>query len=505
MEPLGMSSTSTARSPPLVRRSSSCRPAAPLPEDRPQRCLRIPIWVVQVALVVTSLSVVGVVSCVLTRANAEAGVARVGHSYRSLASTMVENEVVSYLTVLTIVTQKLAENLAASSISSADPMSEDMRKELIFTMAALAGQSDAPTSAFLGTPDGGFLGIDTQGPNGALEWALSSAETGFRFGHFPATAAGTPPCTATRAAFSSSPCGGRLLWQNSSWLSRFEEIQVIPVPYNATSRLWFQAATSTSQDVILSPAYASMSPVDGEGGLSAALALPVVAPVRSESGRLIAVIGTERTVTYFDRFLHQISSTLFEGTVVFLVEIPTGYLLASSIEGQQMVSHFTPSGEPVRVLAVEASNEAIRTISRSLSDPATGWAAFGDQNQHVSAGTFGGYMVDVRRVNLEGLQWAMVVGTDADSWTSMVNKGLPLTLGLVGLVVLGTALLATLLVRLFTAPLIRLVREVELLCALDVVQVRPFSRSVYKEIDTLTQAFNTLTRSLAEYRKFMPE
>eukprot|EP00906_Rhabdomonas_costata_P012098 RCo017282 len=109
--------------------------------------------------------------------------------------------------------------------------------------------------------------------------------------------------------------------------------------------------------------------------------------------------------------------------------------------------------------------------------------SFLDTSLQVSAGTVGGYLVDARGVNVEGLRWVMVVGTNAASWNSMVNHGLPLTVGLVALVVLSAVLLTVLLSRLFTAPLHRLVREVELLCALDVVQLQPLPRSVYKEID----------------------
>eukprot|EP00906_Rhabdomonas_costata_P012015 RCo017126 len=488
----------TSASPPHGQMATSCLHSAPIYADSPPPYPRIPLRVVQVALVVVSLSLVGVLACVLTRANAEAALDRVSQSYRTLACTVVENEVVNYLTVMTVVARKLALYVAASTISPGNPTPVDLRKEIAFSMTVLTGKDQSPTSGFLGTPDGHFLGIDTDATTGSLRWSLSSAMTGFHFGSFPAVAAGSSNCTGD--SLGNTDCVQRRVLWDTDWLSRVGEISVTEQLFNVTARLWYQTGAATTEELAFAPVYASVVPIGGVVGNTAVLSLPAVVPVRSKSGQLIAVAASECTVSHFDDFLKKISTSLLEGTVAFLVEVNTGYLLASSIAGQQMVSHFSPSGHAVRVLAVEASSEVIRAISRGLADPVTGWGDFQDQSEQVSAGTVGGYLVDVRRVNVQGLQWVMVVGTDARSWTAMVNHGLPLTLGLVALVTLGTALLTTLLVRLFATPLIRLTREVELLCTLDVVQMQPFPRSVYKEIDTLTQAFNTLTRSLGEYR-----
>eukprot|EP00906_Rhabdomonas_costata_P013614 RCo019529 len=80
------------------------------------RCFpRIPIQVLPLALTVLSLAAVGAVSFVLTRANAEEALSRVGKSHRNLACTVVENEVLTDLSTLTRATSQLAEIISASN------------------------------------------------------------------------------------------------------------------------------------------------------------------------------------------------------------------------------------------------------------------------------------------------------------------------------------------------------------------------------------------------------
>eukprot|EP00906_Rhabdomonas_costata_P033608 RCo047348 len=299
-------------------------------EHQRRRTLRCPIWVFPVLLSVLSLVVAGFISFELTQSNAEAALGRVGRSYRNLACSVVENEVVNYLGTLTTVTKQLALYTAESNFSI-DAAPTDLRKHMSFSMAAFAGKG--PTSMFLGTTNGEFMGIDTDVTSGALMWDLSNGMTGFHFGSFPAT----PVCNDSVETQKPS-CIGDALWKDPYWLGRVGEISLTSQPYNATARLWFKAGAATNNAATFAPVYASLLPSVNTVGVR--LAVASVAPVRSSSGELKAVAASECTVDHFDDFLKEISATLFEGTVAFLVEIDTGYLLASSITGQQMVSHF---------------------------------------------------------------------------------------------------------------------------------------------------------------------
>ena len=94
---------------------------------------------------------------------------------------------------------------------------------------------------------------------------------------------------------------------------------------------------------------------------------------------------------------------MFPGTVTFLVEIKTGYLVASSIAGQQLFSNvFNAAGTAQRALAVNATSEVIGSISRGVADPSTGWTRFINKAAGQDSTFFvAGYYVNVRRVNMQ--------------------------------------------------------------------------------------------------------
>eukprot|EP00906_Rhabdomonas_costata_P038842 RCo054987 len=312
------------------------RMTKPVAGSGSQRKLRVPMWVPLVVLAVASLGAVGAVSFLLIRANAEDALGRVGESYRGLACTVVEDEVVSFLGTITTAAGQLAEYVAESDISPANPTPADLRKEIALSLTALAG--NGPTSLFLGLPHGELFGVDVETDTGNMYWDVSNNMTGYKVGSFPAAAITPVNCSSSTASgvTVSKACRPRVLWKESQWTARYGEIGLGSV-YNATVRTWFKMGAALSSGYTFAPVYASVVP-SGAGSVTVALALPVVYPVRSaDTGTLTAVAAGECTLTHFDSFLKQISATLFEGTVAFLVEMDTGYLLASSVLGQQMV------------------------------------------------------------------------------------------------------------------------------------------------------------------------
>ena len=82
-----------------------------------RRRFRAPIWSLFVALSTLSLVVVGVVVYVLTRFGAVAAIDSIGESYRSLACTVVENEVMSFMGTMEASTKQLVNYAAHSAIA----------------------------------------------------------------------------------------------------------------------------------------------------------------------------------------------------------------------------------------------------------------------------------------------------------------------------------------------------------------------------------------------------
>eukprot|EP00906_Rhabdomonas_costata_P032394 RCo045642 len=445
--------------------------------------VRVPVWSLLVVLSTAFLVVVGVVVFVLTRVGAVAAMDIVGESYRSLACTLVESQVAGFLGPIETATKQLASYAAHSALGPDVPTNEDMRLKM-FTMLSTASTS---ASFFaIGFSDGGSFGLVLSNTDGfsatprPMFWAWSGNRTRYSCATWPATNVSDPSVGLT---------------SESEWMQRFGEVTYLCSRYNATQKGWYQAGARSTAGV----AYGPVRPTGTLWNGQSVLTLPVVSPLRS-GGTLRLVAASEFYLTYLDSFLRTVSSTMFPGTVTFLVEVDTGLLLATSEPGQLLVG---AGGQ--RVLAVNASSALIRRLSVGIADPLTGWARFGVvATGYDTTFVVAGYYANVRRLNVQGLSWALVVGTDSGLWHQKVNAGLPVTVAFAVAFIIGSSLMVVVLMRLLTRPLSRLVVEVEKLREMDVDLVRPFPRSMLSEVDALMQAFNSLTKDLAEYRKFMP-
>ena len=108
-------------------------------------------------------------------------------------------------------------------------------------------------------------------------------------------------------------------------------------------------------------------------------------------------------------FVRQLSSSLFPGTVVFLVEADTGFLVASSSPGQGVaVPPDTASGSFNRIRAVEATDGVVRGLSEALVEPSRGgWGRFRTLLGTEGAGSkmtlddVAGYFVNVRGISFQ--------------------------------------------------------------------------------------------------------
>eukprot|EP00906_Rhabdomonas_costata_P007992 RCo011411 len=286
-----------------------------------ERRLRTPIWSLFVALSTVSLVVVGVVVYFVTRDGSVAAIDTVGESYRTLACTVVENGVVNLISSMMGMTRMLlyySSQINFRTWEPGHPYVEDMRSKLwIMRSTAMEGI----TGIEIGHSNGELLKIDSNPTNGGLYYGLNGNLTNYYYGYFPCT----PPGNLSMG-----------LTSDSNWLTYFNQFASGTTKFNASVRVWYTGAvalTSASNPVAIAPVYSAAVP-----GPQNVLALPVVGALRDSTGFPISVSNTETQIPYFDSFLKKVSTSTFPGTVVFLVEIGSGFLLASSVVGQELTT-----------------------------------------------------------------------------------------------------------------------------------------------------------------------
>eukprot|EP00906_Rhabdomonas_costata_P013033 RCo018740 len=335
------------RSPTLKLSCAQLRRGCCPTSRRPRRC-QLPIWVLLVSLSTLSLIVVGTLTFELSQLWSGQAIDFVAVKYRELACATVQSRVMDFLSEVTTSVRQAAMYAAVSTVGPEASRSEELRKLILTRMIAiesLCPQCSAATALSLGSP-AELAGVMTDTLTGNLFWILCSNATGDRKAFWPAT---------VPASVSGVECGNctapmRGLWSDSDWKQRYKESFVDPAYCNATDREWYKAAVSSRLDVTVGPTEAIGGPHGG--ALETVLVLPVVAPVRSPSGEVLAVVTSSFDLIRIDAFFRSFVSNLFPGTVSFMVEAPTGYLIASSepwIFAVQTPEN--PSGDWNRVLA----------------------------------------------------------------------------------------------------------------------------------------------------------
>eukprot|EP00906_Rhabdomonas_costata_P019277 RCo028160 len=335
--------------------------------SQPRPRVQLPLWALLVALSMVSLVAVGVLTFMLTKVRGEQAVDSVGASYRQLASTLVEQKVVGLLGQLVAATQQLAIYGENSPVNADDPWPEELRKLMITTLLTVP-QLALGTGLFLGLGTGQILALEADAVTGHLFWGASGNGTANHYTVWPATQ-------------SCASCGGEGvegLWRDSDWMRRRGEESAETSLYNSSQRLWYKYALNSSGEVVFAPTFTTLMP--SEGSLSSVLAMPVVVPVHraNHTNGPFAVAMTTCTQERFDDLLKSLSSLLFPGTVVFLVEAHTGFLVASSSAGQRVAAPpNNASGAFQRIRADQATDSAVRKLSQALgSGDGGGWARF---------------------------------------------------------------------------------------------------------------------------------
>eukprot|EP00906_Rhabdomonas_costata_P011175 RCo015805 len=443
---------------------------------------KVPIWSLFLAISTASLVVIGAVVFLLTRLGGVAAIDSVGVSYRSLTCTVVENEVVSFLGAMQASTQQLVDYLLHSNISPSNPTSEFIRLNM-FTI--FRSDPRGVTSVLYGFPL--LVNLLVNPSNGGLYWGFRSNVTGYRGLAWPATNRSDPSDGLT------------LDWE---WQLRQSEGTVSVSNFNSTLRPWYKAAVSSSSAIVFAPVYSSLLTNN-----ITTLAVPVVGAVRDRNTGVVRLVASsECTLNTFDEFLKKVSSTLFPGTVIYVVEISTGFLLVSSVQQEVLSLNFTVSGVAERIAAVNARDAVVRSLSVGIvaAQGSVGWAAFRENGAQEDSTFFvSGYFVNVRRINVPGLEWALVVGTSSSQWLKKINAEVPYTVGMVALCIAGTCVLMIVLVRLLTHPLNHLVEEMERLRRMeDLNQCHRIS--FFAEIGDMQRTTHSLEDALLVFQKYLP-
>eukprot|EP00906_Rhabdomonas_costata_P033424 RCo047116 len=307
---------------------------------------RVPIWLLMVLLAVVSAAAVGVLTFCLMYFRSVSAINEVGVSYRGVYCTVVQNEVVAFFTRIMGATRQTLNFAFLAGVGPGSLYPIEFRKYLF----SASGVTSEANSLVIGLASGEFFGLDRVPTTGELHWGLSNAQTGYLFSTFPAPG-----------------------WGEDEWFREFGNITTVPGHYNTTVRSWYLTA-SAAPEVAFAPVYYALFPYLPSGG---ALALTVVKAGRDSAGRVLFVSSSVCTLQHFDDFLKATVSALVAGSVAFLVEAKSGYLLASSVPGQQLVEQsFTVTGSAVRVAAVNANSAEISAISLRVAGAAAEWLRF---------------------------------------------------------------------------------------------------------------------------------
>eukprot|EP00906_Rhabdomonas_costata_P037063 RCo052075 len=314
---------------PLLPRQFTClhlpkRWCCGLRRPRLPRCCRhpkafeVPIWVLLVGLSTLSLVLIGVLAFVLTERGSERAINFVGENYRDLACTAVHSNVIDFISGLVESTRQVAIYASTSSISSVNPAPVELRQLILTRVMTTTGFSRGSFMS-VGLASGELLGINVDVASQQLFWEICNSNlTGNILKGWPAT----EPCSECSS-------GLRGLWSDD-WRSWANETYT-SIPYNASRRMWYQDALASSYEVTIGKTFVATMPLG-----KSALAFPVVAQIRRNNvGPIFGVAVTATTQDHFDNYLKGLSSTLFPGTVSFIVEASTGYLVASSTAGQE--------------------------------------------------------------------------------------------------------------------------------------------------------------------------
>jgi len=174
--------------------------------------------------------------------------------------------------------------------------------------------------------------------------------------------------------------------------------------WNASSNPWFERAQAQQNASFWSRPYLQAN--------SSSYAIAYSTPVVDMAGVFIGVTTTELTLSSLDNFLHEYFGNEPDGRVVFITEVETNYLIASSPLDQ--ITEQSETGA-VMVDATTSPNNMIREASMFLNST--------NKQQEVLYVHKGYYVQSTPYYDAAGINWDVVVVRPADSQDDFIVTG----------------------------------------------------------------------------------
>eukprot|EP00906_Rhabdomonas_costata_P023723 RCo034112 len=319
----------------------------------PRRRFQLPIWVLLMGLSTISVVLIGTVTFRLTMVWGVNTVKPIAEEYRELACNIVQDEAVGFMWQLIDSTRQLSMYAGNPENGPENPAPADVRKIMLTRVLSIRKSMVLNvTATSFGLGSGELLALVADAETGKLFWSVSNNATGYQQTMWPATVRGCKGCSDAEQG----------LWEDSNWRQRINESVVVPGHYNVTEKTWFRDAlhgkVAGNSGAVMGEIFVGKVPSGGR--YKTTLEMPVIVPIRRQ-GAVVAAVGTFFDLLRVEGLLKTLSTLMFPGTVIFLVDGFTGHLLASSAIGASPLQPpDSPSGMWTPINATEANDTAVR-------------------------------------------------------------------------------------------------------------------------------------------------
>eukprot|EP00301_Raphidiophrys_heterophryoidea_P021934 c6210_g1_i1.p1 GENE.c6210_g1_i1~~c6210_g1_i1.p1 ORF type:complete len:681 (+),score=188.79 c6210_g1_i1:116-2158(+) len=286
------------------------------------------------------------------------------------------DNVQSFLNTAHFPNSQVASAFASGMLDLASPTVYDRLQLLAFTQYLAVPLASGLTTTFV---DGSTIAFNR---NSATCFVMKNASCS------------TPQASATCGNVYNFTDDGSLLYP-----------AIREVTWNASSNPWFGKA-STSNSSFWSRPY-----LQSDGS---AFAIAFSTPVFDINGLFIGVTTTELTLSSLDEFLYEYFGNEPDGRVVFITEVETNYLIASSPLDQITVHDVNGV-----LTMVDATQSPVKTIS----DASVFLNATKDRQQEVLYVHKGYYVQSTPYYDAAGINWDVVVVRPADSQEDYIVTG----------------------------------------------------------------------------------
>ncbi len=341
-------------------------------------------------------------------------------------------------------------------------VTDEGKREFVF-LALLRSQPSLSWIS-LGFPDGGFFGSRK-----ASDSEIDMVEVKWD----PATG------TARQRTDYYTPEVGDIMFNNR---------EIEPSTYNATSQAWYHRAVAES-----APVWSRMSNFPG----SNRQAIGISTPLRVDD-RFVAVINVAIDLARLSQFLSSLEVGK-SGTVVVLDR--NGNVMASpdpeAIERQQ-------NGDMPTLRSLSQQNGLLRTVGETLGRGGVDLAALSETRQVEFTSPEDGRDYFLAFAPLSFDNWIVATVIPAGDFLATIERNAKLLFAALGLLTLVIASLAIFSAnRLIGAPLLRIVGQLKHIESFDLDAITRMN-SPLRELDNLSAALTQMSRGLASFQKYIP-